>query len=184
MNKKSNLFFVCLVGCFIALTYLSSFISSFIKFPFLGGQPIEIYLIFYVFSILLINKFYYKIFYFLITPFFLLLTPGLYFLNPVQVIVEYIATYYCFFLFLFFKFSKNEKKTKNILFFCLFWILSVTLKWTLHLLAGYFWWTENNFLASLILNSQYVYISFAIIFPLSIVLYFPLSKLNFVTYGN
>ncbi|MEG1820623.1 MAG: hypothetical protein RR201_00065 [Malacoplasma sp.] len=188
-HSKSNLFYLILVSFFLALTFLSSYISSFLKFPFLNGNPIEIYLIFFVFSMILINRFFYRLLYFLLAPILLLLTPGLYFLNAAQVIVDYILTFYCFFVFLFFNFSWGKLKIKekeikytDILIFLLFFLISIFLKWWIHLISGYYWWTNNDIYLSTILNSRYVFVSFAIILPVTVAIYYPLKSLNKAVY--
>lgn len=188
-STRTNLFYLILTSFFLAMTFLSSYISSFLRFPFLGRQPIEIYLIFFIFCIILINKFIYKILYFILAPILLLLTPGLFFINFQQVLIEYILTYYCFFLFLLFNFSWDKLQYKNkkmkyfdLVIFVSFFLISIFLKWFLHFVSGYYWWTNNDAYLSLILNSKYVFISFAMILPVNICIYFPLKSLNKVVY--
>lgn len=188
-SSKTNLFYLILISFFLAMTFLSSYISSFLRFPFLGGNPIEIYLIVFVFCIILINKFVYKILYFILAPILLLLTPGLFFINFQQVLIDYILTYYCFFLFLFFNFSWDKLEYKNkklkyfdIIIFSCFFLISIFLKWFIHFVSGYYWWTNNDAYLSLILNSKYVFISFAIILPVNISIYFPLKSLKKAVY--
>lgn len=148
------------------LLALMSAVAAFFAYgvpPFAAGYSVdpEIFIIIIGFSIL---NFKARFYFFILSPFFLLMDMSFYFLNPLQFFVEYILSFWVFGLCFFYKeiiakFQKNKIALISILL--LLFILSWLLKLVAHLIAGYFWWNAS-WLGSFILNGQFILINSAI----------------------
>lgn len=198
LNGNSHLFNMILTSMFMALFLISSYLTSLIHVPIVQGYSIPFELIFYVYSIILIRKVYFKVFYFIFSPLIALSFGGSY-INPLQTFFEYLLVYYVFFPFLFVSFlnTNNSKRKKNLTFllFIALLIICCTLKFLVHFFAGVIWWTPSNplilgnltnikdikgsnWISSAALNAQYVYVGLAFYFPIAIAIYYPVYSLN------
>lgn len=138
-----------------SITILNIFFSF---FPILMGYSINFFIIPFAFSLIILKSKLIKTIFFILTPFILIMAPNIYFINIGQVFVEYFLAIWCFFPFLFGNLIMNNlnKYERNnffkLLVFSLIFILCWILKLFLHIIAGYFWWTNRNWMGSFLVN--------------------------------
>jgi len=157
-----------LIGLIGALNIFCSF------FPIIFGYSINIYFVVFAIGLVILKTNIIKIVFFLMVPFILMLYPNIYFINIIQVIIEYILAIWCFFPFIFGNFIINKLKNNklymlivfsNIFIFCWF------LKFLLHVIAGYFWWTDNSLIGSIIINAPIIASNLLLTIPIFILIF-------------
>ncbi len=159
------------MGLIVTLNLISSLL------PIIMGYSINFYTVFFVLILIILKTRLIKTIFFIFTPLVLLFDPNVYWINLIQVLVEYFLAIWCFFPFLFGnaiikKFdSKNLSKRLRLLVFSLLFIFSWMLKLFLHTLAGYVWWTDNDWIGSLFINLPIIFTNILITIPIFILIF-------------
>lgn len=165
-NIKSQIQNICLTSMFISLTMLFKYIGQFIL---ITGFPLEIELVVFLVGLIVINEYKYKLFLLILAPFLWLLISPPFFFNYAQLFIEYLLPPFLFILisFSWTLFKNKSKLTINIALVLTIFILFI-IKCSLHIIAGYFWWTEKDWIGSFLINIRIIGINLVFILPLSI----------------
>lgn len=187
INSKTKIYYLLLVGISISIFLLLKLVFSFWKI--FGGWSIEVDLMFYLLVLVMIDKFKYVCLFVILAP--LLSIPfSSGFINLLQVFVEYFLSYWILLpMCLFYNFNCKilkkiktlKKTTKNIISLSIFFIFSlglICLKMFVHIIAGVIWWTNGDWLFSIILNAQILLGSFAICLPFTLISLMPILVLR------
>ena len=187
-QEKSEVFYLVLVGLMLGIFIFLKFIFSYFKV--LGnGWSIEADVMFYVLALVAIDKVRYNLLFAFLAPLIgLALSSGLlYFL---QVITEYLVAYWILIPIMFFynyktfvekSLANKSKKTINVVIlvsFAVFTMILFALKTYIHTVAGVIWWTNGDWITSIILNCQVILGSFGICLPFALTALIPIIKLR------
>ncbi len=170
---KNKLIFkdISLAGIFLGFVWLLNILSSF--FPIFFGYSLNIYIVFFTIGLIIFKNYYIKIIFFTIAPFILIMTPNIYFINITQFFIEYWLGVWCFFPFLFGKciLKKNRNSKIRNIYFSILFILCWILKLIIHTIAGFFWWTNNDWVSSLLINLPIIISNVSITIPVFIIIF-------------
>jgi hypothetical protein len=114
LYKRSNTYYLALVGILMSLVLVIKAIFNFIIV--LNGYPLDFYIIFYIFGMLMINDKKYQWMFALLTPWVLLAIPSSA-VNFLDMLLEYVIALYIFVGFIYFDkivilINKNIKSRK------------------------------------------------------------------------
>ncbi len=175
----------------MSLTLVMKAIFNFI--PVLNGYPLDFYIVVFVLGILMINSHKYKWTFLILTPWVLLIIPsGM--VNFWDLLLEYILSLYVFFPLIYFlpiikllTRKVNNKKAKiaiELIILSLIILFLFTIKFVLHLVAGYIWYTPGNWYASMVINAEIIFLIYAVDIPIILLCYPSLQKIYTSFYGK
>lgn len=170
---------ICILNLFFSL------------FPIIMGYSINFYIIPFTIGLIILKTTIIKNIFFIFTPFILLLFPNVYWINIIQVVIEYFLAIWCFFPFL----LGNKLITKlndcnfksaviQLLVFSTLFVFCWMAKLFLHVLAGYFWWTNHNWLGSFLVNFPIIISNIIFTIPIFILIFTRTIKLSETYYLN
>ncbi len=159
-------------------------------FPIIMGYSINFYIVFFALGLIIIKTNVIKATFFILTPFVLLLYPNVYWINIVQVMIEYFFSIWCFFPFVFGNYIINKlnkyknKKNLKLLVFSIIFIFCWIIKLVLHTIAGYFWWTNQNWFGSFLINLPIIASNILLTIPVFILIFNRTIELSKTYYLN
>ena len=166
---------ISITGILIGLITILNLIFSI--FPIIMGYSINFYIIFFTLGLIIIKTKIIKYGFFILTPFILILYPNIYWINIIQGIIEYFFAIWCFYPFIFgdlimTKLDNYENKKKlKLLVFAILFIFCWMIKLLLHTIAGYFWWTNHNWLGSFLINLPIITLNILFTIPVFIIIF-------------
>lgn len=189
-SKKSSLvYWSVLTAVMLAISLVFKAIFHFV--PFLNGYSIEFYLVGYVFGLIVIQPKVYRLGFFLVCPWFLMIIPPS-IANIADMLMEYVLAFYIFIPMFFLneiwkaietKLEKKANKDKVLLSlkfitFIVFFIFCVAIKLTIHTIAGAIWWLPGDWKGSFIFNLPIYGATLLIDLPLAIIIFKPIIDLK------
>ncbi len=172
------------MGLIVVLNLVSALL------PVIMGYSINFYTIFLGLILIILKTNLIRNLFFAITPLILLFDPNVYWINLVQVFVEYFLAIWCFFPLLFGgkiiqKFDEKQGSLVLRLFiFSSLFILSWIFKLLLHTLAGYFWWTDHDWWGSLFINLPIIVTNIVITIPIFVLIFNKTIQISKTYYLN
>ena len=158
--------------------------------PIIMGYSIYFYFIVFAIGLVVIQTSIIKFIFFIMTPIVLLIVPNVYWINLGQILVEYFFAIWCFFPFLFgdkiiekLNVQKYGNKIQLLIFSTLF-ILCWLFKLFLHVLAGYWWWTNHDLGGSMLINFPIILANILFTIPIFILTFNRTIKLTQTYYLN
>lgn len=175
MKNKLIIKDIALSGTLVSLIIFLNLISS--LFPIILGYSADFYLIIFAITLVILRTYFIKFLVLIFVPCLLLLFSNVYWINLLQVLFEYFFSVWCFFPFMFGNnliqktcMINNKKITITILFSILF-VFCWTIKMMLHVLAGYYWWTSNNWSGSFAINFPLALVNIILTIPIFIMIF-------------
>lgn len=167
-NLKNNIMLISLVAMFLSLSIIFKYLGQLIL---ITGFPLELELIIYIVGLVTIYNYKYKIIFLILAPLMWGLVVPPFAFNILQVIVEYFLPP-LFFIIIAITWTLLQKKNKITLNIGLILaiILAYLVKCILHIIAGFYWWTPGDWMASFLINIQIIGLNLAFQLPISIII--------------
>lgn len=188
MKSKLIIKDIALTSALLSLIVFLNIISSF--FPIILGYSADFYLVVLAISLLILRTYFIKLLLLIFIPFILLLSFNFYWINLFQVLLEYFFSIWCFFPFLFGNiiikkiWIMNNKNTIMTIIFSILFIFCWSVKMMFHIIAGYYWWTANNWWGSFAINFPLALVNVIITIPIFIIIFSRIIKQSNTYYSN
>lgn len=181
-NKK--IYYISLSALLISISIIFKYISQLI--PIFNGYSLDLEIIPFVYGIISLKDYKFKIFFLIICPvLWWFIFPG-YIINVLQVFVEYFLVFYIYILLWFVDFVNPSNKKLYIIMFFILLITLTFIRMIIHMIAGIIWWTNNNIFLSFIINLEIIFGNFSInllVFISTINQIYELNKKYFKNYN-
>ena len=183
LKLKHQLFNLILIACLIAISLLTCYISDIL--PRISGISIEFYLVIVIISLILIPNKWWKVIYLILFSLIRMLVIPISAINFSDLLLEYFLPLYVFIFYLwwnnYYQFLVKHWQVNALLIFTIsilfFTCLMMFVRLGCFVIAGYLWYTVNNWWASWIYEISGYWVSIVVVLILLAMLIVPTMKL-------
>ncbi|MGL5643737.1 MAG: hypothetical protein ACRCW3_03110 [Metamycoplasmataceae bacterium] len=146
-------------------------------FPIIMGYTISFFILPFSFGLIILKSLVVRSLFLLFTPLILIVAPNIFLINIWQGFVEYFLAIWCFFPLLFggqiynYMNNKNYNKRTGMIAVSMIFIFCWMVKLLLHIIAGYFWWTNGNWVGSFLINWPIILFNILFTIPIFIIIF-------------